>query len=54
MINTLQNYAQLCCGMLDRPPGPMWGEQVELWGTGIKKSEKALLFVETKETKGGG
>ena len=49
----LQNKAQLCCSMLDRPPGPTWGEQVELHGEqGLRRVKtKALLFVGTKETK---
>ena len=41
------------CSMLDRPPGPMWGEQVELLAEqGLREVKiKALLFVGTKETK---
>ena len=40
--------------MLDRPPGPIWGEQVELLvAQGLRKVKtKPSLFVETKETKG--
>ena len=39
VISSLPNTAQLCCSILDGPPGRMWGEQVDWWGTGIKKSE---------------
>ena len=51
---TLQNKAQLYCSMLDRHPGPMWREQVELLGEqGLRKMKtKVLLFVGTTETKG--
>ena len=47
--------------MLDRPQGPMRGEQVELLGEqGLGKVKikavkiKAVVFVGTKETKGRG
>ena len=39
---------------MDRPPTPVWVEQVELLGEhGLRKVKtKASLFVGTKETKG--
>ena len=52
---SLQIEAQLCCNMLDRPPGPMCqcAKGRAAGGSGIKKVKtKAILFVGTKETKG--
>ena len=43
----LQIKAQLCFSMLDRPPGPMWGDRESCWGEqGLRKVKtKALLLV---------